>query len=62
VSDSHRKTWTAPLVTRFRDADEVWEHYQTRCSAEERARLRAFLDGFEDREDARDPVPMRRHG
>lgn len=44
MRDSEKEKWTRPTITRFKDADELWEHYKHRGTPEQRARLRAWLD------------------
>jgi hypothetical protein len=46
VRDSKKKDWTPPRVHRFGSAEEVWEHYRSRCTPDERARLEALLERY----------------
>ena len=53
MRDTEKQKWLAPVVRRFRGADEVWEFYKTRGSPQQRAQLRALLEGVEGRGDGR---------
>jgi hypothetical protein len=44
VSDSDKKSWTAPEIRHFDDPDELWEAYKLKGTPEQRAKLKAMLD------------------
>ena len=39
-----KKTWSSPEIKRFENANELWEHYQSKGTPEQKTRLRAMLD------------------
>ena len=51
MHDSGKKIWLPPKLTRFGDAEEVWEHYKSKGTPLERARLRALLNLVSPREE-----------
>lgn len=50
MRDTKKKTWSSPEIRRFENADELWEHYQSKGTPEQQARLRVMLDIVKRRE------------
>ena len=44
MRDINKKTWTSPDIMSFENTEELWAHYKSKGTPEQRSRLRSLLD------------------